>query len=318
MRLTLFIPGTAPTEAAWRTALAREGLRLEGEHLRGPGVPFEVLVEHVSNDGHFGEAFALPTVGAALNKAIDGAPGALVLTMPVALDVQAQAVATLVEAIGRAGGLGVRVEQSKLGYPLARWVELVKPADPADLYRAAVIVLTDREGGRLKSCGMHVFSLPDAEIEAGWQGTLDVFNVFQLAEDPVLRTGETFAPDAQTPRRRIERWPDGGYPSDHSCHNPFGVWRFGPEGGSASKKGALELVFMPALVALLLASEERAGRALTRAEVEAIVEKGVCMTMEPRDAQKLERSRGYSDLDPEQAWDQWRAARGGLSRKARS
>lgn len=158
-----------------------------------------------------------------------------------------------------------------------------------------------------------MFSLPDAEIEAGWQGILDVFNVFQLAEDPVLRSGETFAPDARTPRRRIERWPDGGCPADHPCHNPFGVWRFGPEGGIASNKGELEIVFMPALVTLLLASEGKAVRALTRAEVEGIVEKGVCMTMKPRDAQKVERSRGYSDLDPEQAWEQWRVVKRGLS-----
>ncbi|MDP1823118.1 MAG: hypothetical protein Q8L48_07750 [Archangium sp.] len=264
------------------------------------------------NDGHFGAAFALPTVDAAQNKAIDATPSGLVLTIPVVLHLQAQPVATLVEALGRAGGLGVRIEQSKLGYPLPRWVELVKSADPLDLYRAAVLVLTDREAGTLKSCGMHVFSLPDAEIEAGWQGILDVFNVFQLAEDPVLRSGETFAPDARTPRRRIERWPDGGYPDDHPCHNPFGVWRFGPEGGKASKQRELELVFMPALVTVLLASEETAGRALTRAEVEEVVEKGVCMAMKPRDAQKLERSRGYSDIDPERGWDQWRVVREGL------
>jgi hypothetical protein len=151
MRLTLFIPGTAPTEAAWKTALAREGLTLKGEKLRGAEVPFEVLVEHVPNDGHFGAVFALPTVGAALNEAIDIAPGALVLTIPVALHLQAGPVATLVEAIGRAGGLGVRIEQSKLGYPLPQWVELVKSADPLDRYRVAVLVLTDGSGGRLKS-----------------------------------------------------------------------------------------------------------------------------------------------------------------------
>jgi hypothetical protein len=31
--------------------------------------------------------------------------------------------------------------------------------------------------------------------------------------------------------------------------------------------------------------------------------------MEPRDAQKLERERGYSDLDPELAWEQWSLVR---------
>jgi hypothetical protein len=31
--------------------------------------------------------------------------------------------------------------------------------------------------------------------------------------------------------------------------------------------------------------------------------------MEPRDAQTFERMRGYADLDPDLAWEQWKAVR---------
>ena len=311
MSLTLFIPGTVATEAEWRAALKREGLSLRGMKLGG--LPFRVHVEHVANEGEFGRAFALPTVTPALREAIDEAPSALVLTMPVALQVQAKPVADLVEAIGRAGGLGVRIEQSKLGYPLPQWVERVRRADPLELYTTAVLVLTDRKRGKATSCGMHVFSLPDAQIELGWKGILDVFNVFQLAEDPILRAGDTFAPDAKTPRRRIERWPDAGYPADHPCHNHFGVWRFGKEGGKASKKAELEFVFMPSLLALLVAAEAKAKRPLSRAQVEAITSKGICVAMGPRDAQRLERSSGYADIHPRRAWGEWLVVKAGRS-----
>jgi hypothetical protein len=33
------------------------------------------------------------------------------------------------------------------------------------------------------------------------------------------------------------------------------------------------------------------------------------MMMKQRDQQKLERSRGYADLDPERAWEQWQLLR---------
>lgn len=49
------------------------------------------------------------------------------------------------------------------------------------------------------------------------------------------------------------------------------------------------------------------GRDLDRSEVDAIVQRMACMTMERRDAQASERRRGYADLDPELAWEQWEA-----------
>lgn len=119
------------------------------------------------------------------------------------------------------------------------------------LYRCAVMVLQDR--GVSRSCGMHAFGLPDAQVEAPPSEAnplLGSLNVYQLAEDPVLVSGDTFRPDLDTPRRRLERWPDDGYPPGHACHNPFGTWRVGTGGDEADSRSELRPVFIPALVSL--------------------------------------------------------------------
>jgi len=43
--------------------------------------------------------------------------------------------------------------------------------------------------------------------------------------------------------------------------------------------------------------------------VEAIRDKAACVMMERGDAQQLERSRGYADLEPELVWEQWQVMR---------
>jgi hypothetical protein len=69
-------------------------------------------------------------------------------------------------------------------------------------------------------------------------------------------------------------------------------------------------VFVPALAALLGALEAQRGRPLTEAQVLAARDGGACIMMAPRDAQRLERSRGYVDLEPALAWAQWQLVRG--------
>ena len=159
---------------------------------------------------------------------------------------------------------------------------------------------------------MHVFALPDARLRfAGAKANelLGTFNVFQIADDPVLRSGETFSPDADTPRRVLRRGPDARYPSGHASHNPFGVWELGPEGGKAENLSPLVPVFMPALVVLLTAAENKKGAPLTQSEVGALRDKAVCMMMKPRDVQAMERSRGYADIEPERAFEAWQRLR---------
>jgi hypothetical protein len=311
-RLTLFVPGTQPSVTAWNAALKHDGLNVEGDVLRGKGLAAKVDVEWVENDGGFGAAFSFGTVSAETVKMIDDAPGALVLHWPVDLREGRQEITGVVERLGHAGALGVRLEQSKLGWDTSRWLQLTLADDAWSWHRAAVGFLGSDE--TLQSCGMHAFSLPDVLVEvdedvSGLQHFASVLNVYQLAEDPLILSGQTFSADRETPRRVLERWPDSQYPPDHPCHNPYGVWRLGPGGGTARPQSELASVFMPALSVLLTALEAKSGQPLTKEEVEATRDKGPCIAMAHRDAQALERSRGYADLDPDLAWEQWQLVR---------
>jgi hypothetical protein len=269
--------------------------------------------EWIENDGGFGQAFSFGTVSAAEVALIDRAPGALIVNASVDAREGRVKLVAIVEQLQAAGALAVRFEQSKLGWTTARWLEVFSADDPHEWHRAAVLILESK--GALQSCGMHLFSLPDVRIEIGsddrsaLRELATTFNVYQLAEDPELRSGHTFTPDARTPRRLVERWPDLEYPPDHPCHNPYGAWRLGPPGGKARKLGELALTFVPALVAVLTALEDKANKPLTQKQVERARDQGACIAMKPADARALERSRGYADLDPELAWPQWQARR---------
>jgi hypothetical protein len=311
-RVTLFVPGVPSSAAAWYEALQRGGLSVENGVLRGEGLDAPPEVEWIENDGAFGQAFSFGTVGRGVIEAVEAAPGALVLHWPTDLRDGRQTIVAAVERLRDAGAIAVRLEQSKLGWDVSRWLELFSSINAWDWHRGAVTLLDG--DAVLQSCGMHAFSLPDVQVRLdGDQFPLaelaSSLNVYQLAEDPILRSGQTFTPARDIPRRVVERWPDTRYPAGHACHNPYGVWRLGPPGGSARKLQELVFTFIPALQVLLTAIEEKRGKPLTKKDVEATRDQGACIAMEPRDAQKLERERGYSDLDPELAWEQWRLVR---------
>ena len=110
-------------------------------------------------------------------------------------------------------------------------------------------------------------------------------------------------------RRVLERWPDHRHHRGDGRHNPFGLWRFLPPGQSDLQPGELVPVILPSLVAILTATENWAGRPLTQAEVEALVDKSPAISMERSHAIALEQSRGYADIEAELAWAQWQIVR---------
>lgn len=68
-------------------------------------------------------------------------------------------------------------------------------------------------------------------------------------------------------------------------------------------------VFIPALAVLLLNQERAKGAPLTQSEVEEIRDRSVVMQMAPERARAMAEERGYEDLDPERAWEEWRRVR---------
>ena len=82
-----------------------------------------------------------------------------------------------------------------------------------------------------------------------------------------------------------------------------------------SESDDLVPVFMPALVVLLVQAEDKKGTPLTKDEVHAIRDKGACIMMQAIDARKMDDSRGYRDIDPENCWHDWQMARRDMGRK---
>ncbi len=73
--------------------------------------------------------------------------------------------------------------------------------------------------------------------------------------------------------------------------------------------------FIPALSAILFNAEDKKGSPLDYEEVISIRDGASCMMMEVDDAKKMDESRGYVDLDPENIWYEWQMLRRDLGRK---
>jgi hypothetical protein len=312
-RLTLLVPGQPASLEGWRESLGGTGFSLDDSKLQGPDEALAFGAEWIPNDGEFGAAFSFGTVPPETVAAIDAAPGALLVTSTKDLrEGRLELLATL-EALQSAGALAMRIEESKAGWAIERWIEVLSSEDPYAWQNAAVAYLWGET--ELQTCGMHAFSLPDVfigleEDRAELLHLTTVLNTYQIDEDPLLFSGHTFAPDAETPRRVLERWPDTNYPEHHACHNPYGVWRLGPPGGEARRGPKVIPVFVPALRVTLTSLARQEGRApLAREEVETHRDDAPCVAMKPRQAQELERSRGYADLNPEFVWEQWQLVR---------
>ena len=74
-------------------------------------------------------------------------------------------------------------------------------------------------------------------------------------------------------------------------------------------------VFMPSLSALLLHAEDLKGEPLTADEVLKIRDNAACIMMRPDHAGKMDDSRGYRDIAPENCWYDWQHLRRELGRK---
>lgn len=72
------------------------------------------------------------------------------------------------------------------------------------------------------------------------------------------------------------------------------------------------IVFVPALVALLKAAEDRKGSPLSEAEVLEIRDNATATAVPISAAFALEEERGYRDIVPENCWKEWQRVRSSL------
>jgi len=221
-------------------------------------------------------------------------------------------VARVGRALRDAGGAAVRMEASGGASAWEPWLERLESGDPFDVYETAALVVHD-DDSLMFTCGMHHFDLPDAQIDIADPGEaiawLDTFCAFQIAEQPTLASGHTFAPDADAERRVLERWPDHRHDPADGRHNPFGIWRLLPPTKARVEAREPIPTIIPPLVATLAALEAQHGTALTRQQVENVTANSSAIAMQLQHALALERSRGYADIEPELAWEQWQIVR---------
>ena len=74
----------------------------------------------------------------------------------------------------------------------------------------------------------------------------------------------------------------------------------------------LVIVPVPSLVAILLHREQEKGAPLTEQEVLALRDGAPCIAMPHDVAAKVAEERGYDDIRPENAWEDWNAVRPSL------
>ncbi len=309
------VPGPWATCGAIVDALAAGGVPARATDA-SPLAAGELRVDCIEEPAGFGDAMVRGRMGELPRDVVAAASRcrrAALLELGLRLQDDPRLVAQAGRALRAAGGVAVRVEASGGASPWDPWIAQLESGDPMELVKSAVVLVGD-EGGGAFSCGMHAFGLPEAEIDLAdprlavyW---VDVLCAYQVAEQPVLATGHTFRPDAQSERRRLERWPDHRHHPDDGRHNPFGSWRLVPDGEDALRPIDPIPVITPTLVSQLLAAERQRGRALTRQEVETLADRATAIAMDPKDAAALERARGYADLEPRRAYAQWQLVRG--------
>ena len=78
------------------------------------------------------------------------------------------------------------------------------------------------------------------------------------------------------------------------------------------EKEGLVPVFVPPLVAILLKAENDKGSSLTEEEVYNIRNKANVIMLPIAAALSMAEKRGYADIDPELAWEQWQEVRADL------
>jgi hypothetical protein len=273
----------------------------------------EVRVQWVGADG-LAAAFrwgARAPTPVELQAWVGEQPGAVVLEVGLRVDEAHAALARVGRALRGAGAVAVRAEASGAACDLESWIRVFEVEDVAQTFRLLVAIVGDSES--TFTCGMHLFDLPEAEISdldatsaIEW---VDTLCLYQLLEGPALSSGHTFRPDSGHERRYLERWPDPVHEVENGRHNPFGVWRILEASRRVVQAREPALMLMPSLVSVLHAAETSAGRSLSAREVESVVAQSIAVAMELKDKIRLEKSRGYADLEPDLAWEQWQIVR---------
>jgi hypothetical protein len=120
------------------------------------------------------------------------------------------------------GGLAVRVESAGIIRDRQTWLAKYNSSDVFDIYSLFVVLIEGED--KFYSSGMNHFGKADVSVEGTEETSLaiyvmNVFNYYRLTEFPLLKDGQTFQPDLESPMYQI-RWTQ----SDKVLQNPYGCW----------------------------------------------------------------------------------------------
>ena len=135
--------------------------------------------------------------------------------------------ATFATGLLDAGGYAVKVDSTGNAHAASTWRELNDNPSPAELVHLWVTWVAESDTS-FTSCGMHNLGLPDVLVTAETDPQVAFramrgLCVYLVAEPAVLRNAQTFSPDAESPRWRLERG-RSTFEADSIFFNPFGVW----------------------------------------------------------------------------------------------
>jgi len=144
----------------------------------------------------------------------------------------AQKMMTVSQALLKIGGLGIKVETTGKAFDVATWNAICDLKEDAKYYDAFVTKLRAQDDVYY-TCGMHNLGLKDAVIGAVDMNTavytLDVFSIYQIVEQPTIKTGETFSAIENSPYFEILEEEDNRYPEGDGFYNKYGMWILRPE-----------------------------------------------------------------------------------------
>ncbi|MGF1542335.1 MAG: hypothetical protein ACFCU5_18140 [Pleurocapsa sp.] len=130
------------------------------------------------------------------------------------------------------GGLAVRVESAGIWRDRTYWLARYNSADVFDIYSLFVVLIEGKD--RFYSCGMNHFGKADVSVDNTEETSLaiyvmNVFNYYRLTEFPILKDGQTFQPDLESPMYEI-RWTQ----SDEMVENIHGCWHLSRIGNESN------------------------------------------------------------------------------------
>lgn len=304
----LLVPGPWEDEAALGHALGTATLPL-GTFDDGPIAANHVRFGLVQDPGGFGNALSWSRDGQneEMVRAANACTAAALIEIGATLDRAVATLGTVSQALRSAGGVGIRIESSGASVDWATWFSALDDETLFGLVHHTTLLVAD--GKTTYTTGMHAFQQPDALVEGHDPDLVSGLSAVQVVDKPRLMTGHTYSPGADQPRWTLQRWPDYRFTPDDGRHNPFGFWRLTPPGVAGPGVSDPLPVILPPLTTILFAAEREHERPLTQDEVVALVDNAAAIEMSAADALLIERARGYADIEPSLAWQQWQIVR---------